>query len=42
MVTKERWVAIMKATGFDEPAMLTWHKKFEEMEPEEHQNFLNP
>lgn len=40
MVTKERWVEIMKASGFDEAAMITWHQKFEEMEPEEHQKFL--
>lgn len=40
MVTKDRWVAIMKASGFDETAMRTWHQKFEEMEPEEHQLFL--
>ncbi|WP_406662966.1 MerR family transcriptional regulator [Gallaecimonas sp. GXIMD1310] len=40
MVTKERWVEIMKAAGFDESAMAAWHKKFEEMEPEEHQRFL--
>ncbi len=40
MVTKDRWVEIMKASGFDEKAMITWHQKFEEMEPEEHQKFL--
>ncbi|ODN41314.1 hypothetical protein BGC07_17280 [Piscirickettsia litoralis] len=40
MVTKERWVEIMKAAGFDEAAMRTWHQKFEEMEPDEHQSFL--
>jgi len=40
MVTKERWIEIMKAAGFDETAMRTWHQKFEEMEPDEHQNFL--
>lgn len=40
MVTKERWVEIMKAADFDEKSMLTWHQKFEEMEPEEHQKFL--
>lgn len=40
MVTKERWVEIMKASGFDEAAMMKWHQKFEEMEPEEHQKFL--
>ncbi len=40
MVTKDRWVEIMKAAGFDKEAMLTWHRKFEEMEPDEHQKFL--
>ena len=40
MVTKERWVAIMQAAGFNENDMRTWHQKFEEMEPEEHQKFL--
>lgn len=39
MVTKERWVEIMKAAEFDEAAMRTWHQKFEEMEPNEHQKF---
>lgn len=40
MVTKERWVEIMKAAGFDEGAMKRWHQKFEAMEPAEHQLFL--
>ncbi len=40
MVTKERWVEIMVAAGFDEQAMTRWHQKFEELEPEEHQKFL--
>jgi hypothetical protein len=40
MVTKERWVEIMKASGLDEPAMIRWHKIFEEMEPEEYQKPL--
>ncbi len=40
MVTKERWVAIMKAAGLDEATMIAWHQKFEEMEPDEHQKFL--
>ena len=39
-VTKERWVAIMQAAGFDEDAMTRWHQTFEQMEPEEHQKFL--
>lgn len=39
-VTKERWVQIMQAAGFSENDMVTWHQKFEEMEPAEHQKFL--
>ncbi|MET4692493.1 MerR family transcriptional regulator [Endozoicomonas lisbonensis] len=40
MVNKERWTDIMKAAGFDEEAMKNWHKQFEKMEPEAHQEFL--
>lgn len=40
IVTKERWVQIMQAAGFSENDMVTWHQKFEEMEPDEHQKFL--
>lgn len=40
MVTKERWVNIMKASGFSEKDMITWHQNFEKMEPNEHQKFL--
>ncbi|KNY44218.1 MerR family transcriptional regulator [Vibrio harveyi] len=40
IVTKERWVQIMQAAGFSENDMVTWHQKFEEMEPAEHQKFL--
>ncbi|MET2948703.1 MerR family transcriptional regulator [Vibrio owensii] len=40
IVTKERWVQIMRAAGFSENDMVTWHQKFEEMEPAEHQKFL--
>ena len=40
IVTKERWVQVMQAAGFSENDMVTWHQKFEEMEPAEHQKFL--
>ncbi len=40
MVTKERWVEIMKASGFTDTDMINWHKNFEQMEPNEHQLFL--
>ncbi|MCV6623946.1 MAG: MerR family transcriptional regulator [Cellvibrionaceae bacterium] len=39
-VNKERWVAIMVASGFSEDDMTRWHQNFERMEPEEHQKFL--
>lgn len=39
-ISKDQWVAIMRSSGFDEAAMRTWHRTFEEMEPEEHQRFL--
>ncbi|MCL9782434.1 MerR family transcriptional regulator [Vibrio sp. S4M6] len=40
MVTKQRWVEIMQAAGFTQADMIKWHQKFEEMEPLEHQAFL--
>ena len=40
MVNKERWVEIMKAAGLNEQDMKNWHKQFEKMEPDAHQEFL--
>lgn len=40
MVNKKRWVEIMKAAGLSEQNMQAWHKSFEEMEPQAHQEFL--
>jgi DNA-binding transcriptional MerR regulator len=40
MVTKEKWVAIMKAAGFSEDDMRRWHTEFEKAAPGEHQEFL--
>ncbi len=40
IVNKERWVEIMIAAGFTETDMVKWHQKFEELEPAEHQKFL--
>ncbi|WMN61792.1 MerR family transcriptional regulator (plasmid) [Pseudoalteromonas xiamenensis] len=40
IVNKERWVEIMIAAGFTETDMVRWHQKFEELEPSEHQKFL--
>jgi MerR family transcriptional regulator, thiopeptide resistance regulator len=40
MITKEKWVAIMRGAGFTEPDMQRWHTEFEKSAPEEHQEFL--
>ena len=40
MVTKDKWVAIMKAAGFSEDDMRHWHAEFEKGAPDEHQEFL--
>lgn len=40
MITKEKWVSIMKASGLTEKEMHRWHAEFEKAAPEEHQEFL--
>ena len=40
VMTKDRWVAIMKASGFSEADMHRWHIEFEKSAPEDHQQFL--
>jgi MerR family transcriptional regulator, thiopeptide resistance regulator len=40
MITKAKWVSIMKASGLTEEAMHRWHAEFEKAAPEEHQEFL--
>jgi MerR family transcriptional regulator, thiopeptide resistance regulator len=40
MVNKKRWVEIMKAAGFKEDDMRNWHRQFERLEPQAHQEFL--
>jgi DNA-binding transcriptional MerR regulator len=40
MITKEKWVSIMKACGFTNEQMHRWHAEFEHSAPEEHQEFL--
>jgi DNA-binding transcriptional MerR regulator len=40
MMTKDKWVAIMKASGFSEADMHRWHQEFERSAPQEHQEFL--
>ena len=40
MITKEKWVSIMKGCGLTEVQMNRWHAEFERSAPEEHQEFL--
>ncbi len=40
MVTKQKWVEIMRAAGFDDEQMHRWHREFEKAAPAEHQEFL--
>jgi hypothetical protein len=39
-MTKEKWVSIMKAAGFNEDDMRRWHREFEKAAPEDHNEFL--
>ncbi len=40
MITKDKWVAIMRGAGFTEDDMHRWHSEFEKSAPHEHQEFL--
>jgi hypothetical protein len=40
VITKEKWVAIMKGAGFSTDDMQRWHAEFEKSSPNEHQEFL--
>jgi DNA-binding transcriptional MerR regulator len=40
MISKEKWVSIMRACGFTEEQMMRWHAEFERSAPAEHQEFL--
>jgi hypothetical protein len=40
MVTKEKWVSVMRSAGFTDDDMHRWHAVFEKSAPAEHQEFL--
>ena len=40
MITKDKWVSIMKSCGFTQEQMNRWHAQFERSAPAEHQEFL--
>lgn len=39
-MTKEKWVSIMRGSGFTEVDMARWHAEFEKSAPDEHEEFL--
>jgi len=40
VMNKQRWVELLRSSGMDEPQMEQWHREFEQMSPEAHQDFL--
>jgi hypothetical protein len=40
VLTRESWVALLKAAGLDNEGMKNWHIEFEKTSPEAHQDFL--
>jgi hypothetical protein len=40
VISKKRWVEIMTAAGFTDEAKHNWHRQFEKIEPQAHQEFL--
>ena len=40
MLKKDRWVEIMRAAGLTDDDMHNWHRQFEKLEPDAHQEFL--
>jgi DNA-binding transcriptional MerR regulator len=40
IMTKESWIALLKAAGLDEADRVQWHREFERLSPEAHQDFL--
>jgi MerR family transcriptional regulator, thiopeptide resistance regulator len=39
-MTKDKWVTIMKESGFSEDDMHRWHRQFEKSAPADHEEFL--
>ena len=40
VLDKQRWIVVLRAAGLDDQAMWQWHRAFERMSPEAHQDFL--
>ncbi len=40
VMDKTRWVELLRASGMDDAQMEQWHREFEQMSPQAHQDFL--
>ena len=40
IMTKDKWVSIMRGAGFTDDDMRRWHAEFERSAPDDHQEFL--
>jgi hypothetical protein len=40
MISKDKWVEIMRGAGFSQDDMNRWHTEFERTAPAEHREFL--
>jgi DNA-binding transcriptional MerR regulator len=40
VLTKDSWVALLRAAGLEDEGMRNWHIEFEKSSPEAHQDFL--
>lgn len=39
-LNKERWIEVCHAAGFDDETLDNWHRQFEKVQPEAHEQFL--
>lgn len=40
LLNKQKWVALLRASGLDDAAMDRWHAEFEKLSPQAHHEFL--
>ena len=40
LMNRKLWVELLRASGFSDEDMSNWHKEFERLHPEKHQEFL--
>ena len=40
VMTKEKWIEMLRAAGLDDAGMNRWHREFEKSSPQAHQDFL--